>query len=119
MDDKNRSLLIDLICEVYRYSKSNDKLAIFVRQFQPNLYKKYESAALRLQKKLQVCLEAANVEILELSGEYGPELPVEVLNMDDFEENDILVISEFVEPVIKEKGSSQIIKYGKVLLKKK
>ena len=43
-------------------------------------------------------------------------LPVDPLNLEDFTPNDELYVGVMLEPIIKEKGTSKVLRNGKVFL---
>lgn len=82
---------------------------------------KINSLCDRMDKVIKNYCDELQIEMLDYSGiEYEIGLPVDPLNLDDFEEKDIkLYINMMIEPVIKEKGTSVIIHNGKVILSDK
>lgn len=118
MDEKIRDVIIDLLCETYRYSSFMYRVTRFGVANQLNNGKRIDGAFNRINKKVLEMQNILGVEIITLSGAYQPELPVTPLNIDDFEVDDKLVIDEMIEPVIKEQGSSKVLRMGKVMLKK-
>ena len=118
MDEKIRDSILDLLCETYRYSSLMFKMTKFAVEIQPSNGKRVNGAFNRINKKILEIQDTLGVEIITLSGLYQPELPVTPLNIDDFEVDDKLVIDEMIEPVIKEQGSSKVLRMGKVMLKK-
>lgn len=107
--------MLNFLSETIRYINSVNKFITNNIAICNN--KKYSSATSRIVKKLDEVKKILNVELLVFSNSiYTPELPVEPLNLDDFEENQELIIVETVEPTIKEKDSSHILRFGKVIL---
>lgn len=118
MDEKLRDSILDLLCETYKYSRFMIKMAKIAVKIQPNYTKRIDGASNRLNKKMLDMQDTLGVDIITLSGPYQPELPVTPLNIDDFEVGDKLEIDDMVEPVIKEKDSANVIRMGKVMLRK-
>ena len=113
---------VELLCEIIHFEKSLKK------QFnQPTVIlaekqkKKIELAYNRMDRVIQKCCDELQIEIQNLEGmEYEIGLPVDPLNLEDFkEEAKNLYIDTMIEPVIKQKGSSTIIRNGKAILAEK
>jgi hypothetical protein len=110
-----KEMMISFLCETIRYINSVNKL--ISNSFAVINAKKYNSANNRIVKKITELQNALNVELIDFRGSsYTAELPVEVLNLEDFEENQELIITETLEPTIKEKDSSHILRFGKVIV---
>lgn len=115
MQDSDREQMLNFLCETIRYVNSVNKL--ISNSFAVLNAKKYNSAFNRINKKITELQNVLNVELIDFRGSvYTPELPIEALNLEDFEENKELIIIETVEPTIKEKETSHILRFGKVLL---
>ena len=115
MEDSNREQMLSFLCETIRYINSVNKL--ISNSFAVINAKKYNSANNRIIKKITELQNTLNVELIDFRGSlYVAELPVEVLNLEDFEENQELIITETLEPTIKEKDSSHILRFGKVIV---
>lgn len=113
---------IEFLCEVNRFMKlirnqlNKQRILLMDRQIS-----KMNSLCDRMDKVIKNYCDELQIEMLDYSGiEYEIGLPVDPLNLDDFEEKDIkLYINMMIEPVIKEKGTSVIIHNGKVILSDK
>lgn len=113
---------IEFLCEVNRFMKlirnqlNKQRILLMDRQIS-----KINSLCDRMDKVIKNYCDELQIEMLDYSGiEYEIGLPVDPLNLDDFEEKDIkLYINMMIEPVIKEKGASVIIHNGKVILSDK
>lgn len=113
---------IEFLCEVNRFMKlirnqlNKQRVLLMDRQIS-----KINSLCDRMDKVIKNYCDELQIEMLDYSGiEYEIGLPVDPLNLDDFEEKDIkLYINMMIEPVIKEKGTSVIIHNGKVILSDK
>lgn len=68
-------------------------------------------------EKVQAHCDFLGVEILSYEGmDYDIGLPVDPLNLEDFEEGQELFIETMLEPVIKKQGTSEVIRNGKAIL---
>ncbi len=110
---------LELLCEAIRFQKS------VIASFQgagitsPAKLRKVQMAFDRFNKKVITSLQdELNVEMIEFAygTVYEEGLPVEAINIEDFSDGDKLVIVNTIEPVIKEKGTSNVIKNAKVML---
>lgn len=113
---------IELLCEIIHFEKSLKKQ--FNQPIVPlaeKQKKKIDLAYNRMDRVIQKCCDELQIEIQNLEGmEYEIGLPVDPLNLEDFEGEDAkLYIDTMIEPVIKEKGSSTIIRNGKAILAEK
>ncbi len=107
---------IDFLCEVIRFEKSISK-QLEGQKLELAKVKKIQMAYGHLNKVLLRYCDALHIEMPNYEGmEYEIGLPIDPLNLDDFESTDVLYIETMLEPVIKEKGTSQIIRNGKAIL---
>ncbi len=108
---------LDFLCEVVRFEKSIDKQWKRLAVMNPVQPKKIDMAYVRLHKMMQRYCDFLGIEMPSYEGmEYEIGLPVDPLNLEDFEKGDRLFIETVLEPVIKKKESSEIIRNGKVIL---
>ncbi len=108
---------LDFLCEVIRFEKSIAKQCSKAIGMTPMQRKKMDMAYSRLEKKVQAHCGFLGVEILSYEGmDYDLGLPVDPLNLEDFEEGQELFIETMLEPVIKKQGTSEVIRNGKAIL---
>ncbi len=108
---------LDFLCEVIRFEKSIAKQCGRSAGMSPMQIKKMEMAYSRLHKKIQNYCDFLRVEIPSYEGmDYEIGLPVDPLNLEDFDEGENVFIETMLEPVIKVQGSSEIIRNGKAIL---
>ncbi|MDD6398329.1 MAG: hypothetical protein PUF95_08510 [Selenomonadaceae bacterium] len=120
MDTDIEKSSLEFLCETVRFINSIKKYENWelMQAAEVSKYKKMNGAFRRIEKKIEAFQENLGVEFLDFSGKrYEIELPIETLNVDDFESMDNLIIADMVEPVIKKKNSSEIVRFGKVILK--
>ena len=112
---------VDFLCEVVRFEKSIRK-QLKGQQLEITKKKKIQMAYGHMDKMIQRYCDFLHVEVPEYEGlEFEIGLPVDELihddmEIEDFEEEDTLYIETMLEPVIKEKGTSRIIRNGKAIL---
>ena len=83
----------------------------------PSNQRKIKMAYDRINKAISRYCNDKGVEIKGIEGmEYDPGLPVDPLNLEDFTPNDELYVGVMLEPIIKEKGTSKVLRNGKVFL---
>ena len=109
---------LDMLCEIIKFQRSVLPLLSELTMASPAKSRKVNMAFERLNKKdCTVLQDELNVELLDFTGsQYEEGLPLEAMNIEDFEGVDELVIANMIEPVVKEKGTSNILRNGKVIL---
>lgn len=110
---------IDLLCETIRFKKSVEKIWNSMGNIPDAKTRKMNIAMNRMDKKITQLCEKANIAIVEKeyeNMEYDVGIPVDPLNLDDFEKDDKLFIGTLLEPTIKEKGTGNVIRNGKAIL---
>lgn len=107
--------VVTMAVEAYR-------LNAFVKSLVPRIaderfLKRLTNQIARFDKMFAEGLNTAGLEWIDVTGnEYDPGLPIEPINMEEFTENDELIIEVMLEPVVKIKDSTEIIKKGIVVL---
>lgn len=111
---------LDILCEIVRFQKSILMQYNEVSLLSPAKGKKIKLAFERFDKKVVKSLQdELNVDLIDITNSmYEEGLPVEPMNAEDFEGEDYLIISNMLEPIVKERGTSNIIRQGKVILAK-
>lgn len=80
--------------------------------------KKVEAQYRYASSRLKQLSEEMGLRLVEYEGaEYSPNLPVNVINADDFDVNDGLIIAQTLEPTVLHDG--MVILMGKVLLEER
>lgn len=111
---------LNFLCETIRFVHSIRKYENWelMEAGEISKFKKMSGAFNRIEKKVEAFQDFLGVEILDFTGrKYEVELPIEALNVDDFDNTENLIIADMVEPAIKKKESSEIVRYGKAILK--
>ena len=76
---------------------------------------RYANQYVYFQKKVEASLEKAGLRMVSLEGQrFDPGMAVTPLNIDDFEEDDDLVITQMIEPVLMDE--STVRRTGVVIL---
>jgi len=71
------------------------------------------------EKKFMAILTENSLKIMNFeSNDYSPNLPLTVVNADEFDDNEGLIISQMIEPTIVDDGGG-IVSMGKAILAKK
>ncbi len=106
--------LIEVVVHSWKASRLSTRL---VGRLEVGLQSRYLNQFRFFNRKVEESLKAAGYTFVRLEGEtYETGMAVSVINMDDFEENDQLVIDQVVEPLIMKKG--QICRTGTVMLRR-
>ena len=104
--------LTSIASELFRFQGVFEKA---ISKLELDERNKYLSQYAWFSKKVTKALESANLRIINLSGQaYDPGMAVTPLNIDEFDENDILYIQQVIEPIIMR--DETIIKPGTVVL---
>lgn len=114
-DSKYRQMedsLVSIASEFFRFQgifeKAISKLGIEDQS-------KYKSQYAWLSKKVTKALENSELSIVNLEGEfYDPGMAVTPLNLDEFQESDVLFVEQMIEPIVMRGGN--VIKTGTVIL---
>ncbi len=104
--------LISIASELFRFQRVFEKA---VSKIDIEERGKYSSQFSWFSKKVTKALEEANLRLLNLEGQlYDPGMAVTPLNIDDFETEDELYVSQTIEPIIMKQDT--VIKTGTVIL---
>lgn len=105
--------MISVITEAWKLMNVSKKILSLL---DISVQRKYQSKFNWFEKNVKNSLEDCNLIISELTGEkYHPGIPATPINLDEFEENDNLIILQVIEPTILT-SDGIIIKSGSVLL---
>ncbi len=111
-----RNSIIDIAKEAFRFR--NVFLSILSSKVDPFEQSRYYSQFGWFFKKIEEALELANMKLVDFTGKpYDAGMPVTPLNIEDFNEDDILYIGQMVTPIIM--GNREIVSMGTVLLERK
>lgn len=113
MDSKSlMNSLITIASETYRLQNVFEKA---ISKLEIDEQKKYMSQYSWFSKKVSKALEEANLKLVVFEGQpYDPGMAATPLNIDDFETNDLLYVSQTIEPTILQED--KVVKTGTVIL---
>lgn len=107
--------IIALITEMYRFNGTFERMLTKIPE---DDVLKYSSKYQWFSKRVFEMAETIDVQIVDLSGkDYDPGLPVTAFNLEDYKENDLLIISQMLEPIVMRQGT--VLKAGTVIIDKK
>lgn len=113
--EKLKSNLVSIASELFRFQR------VFVKaisKLDVDEQTKYSSQYAWFSKKVMRALDDSGLRIIDVDGQlYDPGMAVIPLNIDEFEEDDILYIVQTMEPIVME--GDNVIKTGTVLLGRK
>ena len=115
MTDTERLIesVADIASETYRLR------GVFMRAMRaagPDEQKKYMSQFSWFEKKVLKAMDEADIRLVDLTGQrYDPGMPVNPLNIDDFDPEAVLVIERMTEPVVMH--GEHLSRTGTVMLK--
>lgn len=115
MDEKYEKLknnLISIASELFRFQR------VFVKaisKLEVDEQTKYSSQYAWFSKKVLKALDESGLRVIGVDGQlYDPGMAVTPLNLEDFEEDDVLYVEQTMEPIIME--GDTVIRTGTVLL---
>lgn len=108
------NMVIDMAIESWRFSR------LFVRvagKLDAGETAKYVNQLRYFQKKVEDNLNEIGLKVVNLEGQtFDAGMAVTVLNIEDFEANDVLLIDQMIEPVIM--GPDGLKRSGAVMVRK-
>lgn len=106
--------IINMAIENWRLSRLFIKAVSKLDQSETN---KYIGQLRYFQKNIETTLEDCNLKIVNIEGQsYDVGMAAVAMNIEDFEENDKLIIESMIEPIIM--GNDGIKRQGMVMLRK-
>lgn len=110
----DRDVIINMAIESWRFRRVIDRL---LTQLNPDDQKRYQTQLRWFEKKLKEFLEQVGWQIVDVEGHpFDPGMAATPLNIEDFDEEDSLMVDQVLEPIIM--GKDQLVKTGTVVLKK-
>ena len=106
--------IIDIAIEAWRFRRVFSSAISKLDVTESN---RYFNQYLYFFKKVETALENAGLKIANVEGEkYDMGLPVTPLNMEEFTQDDTLIIEQMLEPIIMNSG--KVAKQGTVILRR-
>lgn len=107
--------IIETVTEFYKFNGTFNRMLSRVPNYETQ---RYLSKYLWVKKKITELADSIEIQINDFTGmDFDPGLPISVLNIDEFEADDELVISQMLEPVILKSG--KLLKSGTALVEVK
>ena len=109
-----RDAVITLAIESWRISQTFSRL---LEKLEPKAQSRYAGQIRWFSKKAGEALGQAQLRLVNIEGQaYDPGMAATALNMDEFSENDALVVDQMLEPIVM--GKDGLVRSGTVMLKK-
>ena len=109
-----RDAVITLAIESWRISQTFSRL---LEKLEPKAQGRYAGQIRWFSKKAGEALGQAQLRLVNIEGQaYDPGMAATALNMDEFSENDALVVDQMLEPIVM--GKDGLVRSGTVMLKK-
>jgi hypothetical protein len=106
--------IIDIAVEAWRFKHVFSSALSKLEAAESN---RFLNQYLYFFKKVESALENAELKIVNVEGKkYDIGLPITPLNMDEFSQDDKLIIEQMIEPIIMKSG--KVIKNGTVILRR-
>ncbi|MDR2459307.1 MAG: hypothetical protein LBE38_00785 [Deltaproteobacteria bacterium] len=111
---KLRDTILNMAIESWRFASAYERI---LTKIDAGDQHRYYSQYRWFIKKIEECLTSINLQFLTVVGhEYETGMPVTPLNLEDFEENDTLIVEQMLEPIII--GKKGIVRPGTIILRK-
>jgi len=106
--------LIDITVEAWRFSRTFERMLFKIDAGEQS---KYQSQYRWFLKKLEQSLNETGITLVNVEGQpFDPGMAATALNIDEFTENDSLVVEQMLEPIIM--GANGLLRPGTVILRK-
>jgi hypothetical protein len=108
-----RDAVITMAVESWRFGRVFDRLLTKLDAGEQN---RYQSQFRWFLKKVEEALEQADLRIVNVEGHpFDPGMAATPLNIEEFSENDALIVDQMLEPIIM--GGKGLVKTGTVTLR--
>lgn len=108
------SSLINVAVESWRFSKLFERMLL---KMDAGEQSRYQSQYRWFLKKLEESLSDSKMNLVNVEGQsFDPGIAATALNIDEFEENDKLIVEQMLEPIIM--GPEGLLRSGTVMLRK-
>ncbi len=113
-----RKSLIDLVYESWRLERVFDKM---LSKIDISEQAKYNRQFIWFLRKVQDAMNASGIKLIsyEKGQLYDVGMNVTPINIEDFDENEVLYIEQMLDPIIMDIETSSVIKSGTVVLGRK
>ena len=110
--DVMRISIAEIAAESWRYEQALSKA---IRRMDPMDAERFYSQYSYFARQVKQAVDEAGLRVVDYAGQpYDVGLPVQAMNLEDFDEDEALIIAQTVEPVIMSEG--RVIKTGMVML---
>ena len=110
----NKDVIISMAIETWRFRRVFDRL---LTKLDANDQKRYQNQLRWFEKKLDEFLTQIGWQIVDVEGQpFDPGMAATPLNIEDFDEEDSLIVDQMLEPIIM--SSEGLVRTGTVMLKK-
>lgn len=115
MNNSSQTALAELAVESWRFANDYRRL---VARLDANEQNRFANKLLYFVQRVQSCLDQAELRLVNLEGHsFDIGIAAEVINLDEFSEDDSLVVDQMLEPLIM--GPNGIVKTAKVMLRRR
>ncbi len=109
-----RESLISIAVEQWRFSRVFERI---LGKLDAGEHRRYESQYSWFTKKVAEAMEKTGLRLVNIEGQFfEPGIAATPMNIDEFGEEDVLVIDKMIEPIVM--GTNGIIRRGTVTLRK-
>jgi len=109
-----KETVISMAVESWRFGRVFDRL---LTKLDAGEHKRYHGQFNWFIKKMEESLDKSGLKIVNVEGHpYDPGIAATPLNIDEFDENDKLIVDQMLEPIIM--GNEGLVKTGTVTLRR-
>ena len=113
---KENEMYINFIIESWKFSNTIDKI---IDKLNESEKKRYKSRLLWYQKQLTNTLNGFGYKFVDMSNSpYDTGMALTPLNIDEFSQNDDLIVDYIIEPIIMD-SKGNIVRTGTAMLRRK
>lgn len=110
----DKDVIINMAIETWRFGRVSERL---LTKLNTGEQQRYQTQLRWFEKKLEEFLVQVGWQIVDVKGQpFDPGMAATPLNIEDFDEEDSLMVDQMLEPIIM--GKDELVKTGTVVLKK-
>ena len=110
----DKDIIINIAIEAWRFRRVSNRL---INKLDSAEQQRYQNQSRWFEKKLEEFLAEVGWQIVDIEGQaFDPGMAATPLNIEDFDEEDSLIVDQMLEPIIM--SSEGLVRTGTVMLKK-
>ena len=110
----DKDIIINIAIEAWRFRRVSNRQ---INKLDSAEQQRYQNQSRWFEKKLEEFLAEVGWQIVDIEGQaFDPGMAATPLNIEDFDEEDSLIVDQMLEPIIM--SSEGLVRTGTVMLKK-